>query len=312
MLGSQKIAMVRRWALMAAGRTSVAVPQGKGRLFQSNEVSGYYNDLTGKYLANPELDGAGIPLTTLGDRSTVRFPIAIFQYGLGAYDSFLETSSPHARTAFEVTARWAFENQRPDGSWNAFEPIHSKRFTVSAMAQGEGASLLIRAGLHANEQRYISAALDAIDFMLLDVSTGGTARRFEGRLILEEYPGPDPRTVLNGWIFAIFGLWDAALVNGRYFRVLSDALEGLVQSLSWFDMGYWSKYDISGRIASPAYHHLHIAQLLALYDLTGRWEFISTAQRYKCYADNRLFATRAIGAKVIQKLMSEQEGVILR
>ncbi|UVV60083.1 D-glucuronyl C5-epimerase family protein [Bacteroides thetaiotaomicron] len=41
------------------------------------------------------------------------------------------------------------------------------------MAQGEGASLLIRAYVQFKEEKYLSAAKKAIDFMLLSNTEGG-------------------------------------------------------------------------------------------------------------------------------------------
>ena len=79
---------------------------------------------------------------------------------------------------------------------------------LSAMAQGEGASLLTRLHLETGEERYAEAALLALKTMELAVPAGGTLAEFEGQPFLEEYPTEIPSCVLNGAIFAIWGLDD--------------------------------------------------------------------------------------------------------
>ena len=146
--------------------------------------------------------------------------------------------------------------------------------------------------------------------MLRDVRVGGTLRRVSGGLILEEYPeGHQPNAILNGWIFALFGLYD--------FMLLSDAPDGEITS-SWrasldtlvelshrYDRGYWSNYDLRGHIASPFYHDLHIAQLKALelvVDPASQLSLRRVRLRFQSQRARRAKRAKAVAVKVWQKL----------
>ncbi len=82
---------------------------------------------------------------------------------------------------------------------------------MSAMAQGEVASLLVRLHLATSEERYADGARRAIKAMLIPVSEGGTLVEKDGLPFVEEYPTAKPSCVLNGAIFAIWGLRDVGV-----------------------------------------------------------------------------------------------------
>lgn len=77
-------------------------------------------------------------------------------------------------------------------------------------------------------------------------------------------------------------------------------------------MGYWSYYDKTGRVASPAYHDLHLALLKVLSDLTDDELFLQTAQKWKKYANKQINRVRAIFRKAIQKFKESPEGIIIQ
>ena len=81
--------------------------------------------------------------------------------------------------------------------------------------------------------------------------------------VIFERPG---HLILNGWIYAIFGLYDAGISIDQCVAVL-------LKMLPVFDCGYWSKYDDIGMISPVFYHHVHIEQLQALRRITGNREF---------------------------------------
>lgn len=310
----QKVTMLRRWAKILAGGTEVAVEQGPGRCCRAGELAGYWNDLTGKVSSNTLLDDGGVPLSVIAGGRRVNFPIAVFQYALGRYDLSLlepERADEHL-AALKTCADWALASQRADGSWDAFGPIGSSKYTVSSMAQGEGCSMLLRAHRALSDDRYLEAALDAARFMLVDVADGGTAIREGGGLFLEEYPQEPRRSVMNGWVFSLFGLYDAALADDSFREPFSLSSRTLASCLDDYDSGYWSLYDLERRIASPAYHALHIAQLRAMAELTGDDRFSDKARRFEGYAAERANRIRAIAGKVAQKLTEKSDAVIVQ
>ncbi len=100
------------------------------------------------------------------------------------------------------------------GGWVVWPRVGmNKGCPYSAMTQGEGASLLYRAILETGDVRFSGVADQAIALMLKPVAEGGKAYYDQGKLTLEENPQATPSAILNGWIFAVFGLYDGILVS---------------------------------------------------------------------------------------------------
>ena len=174
------------------------------------------------------------------------------------------------------------------------------------MAQGEGASLLIRAYKLTSNSIYIDAAKKAIDYMLLPLEEGGTTKYVGDQAYLMEYTFKG--MVLNGSIFAWWGLYDYVLATGdeeKYKLVLNNLLKALILILPQFRGAYWSIYSLDGLIASPFYHNLHIAQMQAMYALTGEKIFFDYAQRWKKQQDNFLCKSIAFLKKSYQKIIEK-------
>ena len=171
------------------------------------------------------------------------------------------------------------------------------------MAQGEGASLLIRGYKETGNQRFLDAARTALDFMLVPVEEGGTTLYEGDGVILLEYTHLP--AVMNGWIFAWWGLYDFVLATGdkgSYRKSMEDSLNALEQKMKSFTTSYWSNYDLGGRLAGPFYHHLHIAQMQAMWKLTGHAVFQDYADRWTKFEGKRLNRFRAFCVKAIQKI----------
>jgi hypothetical protein len=229
------------------------------------------------------------------------------------YDLLLAGDARADRDVLENIARWALENQREDGSWDCFGPIKSRYYTVSSMGQGEGASFLFRMWKLFGRERYLEAAFRAVDCMLRPLEQGGTSILTENELFLEEYPQEPRRSVMNGWTFSLFGLYDAAMLDPqRYGKPLRQTVATLKNHLSEYDLGFWSRYDLTGRVASPAYHELHIAQLRVLAVITKETAFDAFADRLACYARSKIKRAMAIGYKILQKLFEKSDAVLIK
>jgi hypothetical protein len=119
--------------------------------------------------------------------------------------------------------------------------------------------------------------------MIAPVHKGGCSRGIPEGFILEEAPMTIPSAILNGWIYALFGLYDLDLVE-KVVAVegsLRHSMHALAAYLPRYNAGFWSYYDSLKRISSPYYHQLHIVQLKAL------------AMTFRSYAPE-LEATRSI------------------
>ena len=286
---------------MLAGTSILHVNQGVGKIYSKNDIGGYYNDLTEKVLRGKNLQKVKIPRLQLKNGQEVVFPIAVFQYGLGAYDLYLIEKKEIYINKFKLTADWALANQEENGAWNNFF-FNNPEAPFSAMAQGEGASLLIRAYKQLGMIEYLEAAEKAIEFMIMPVGDGGTTLYLGNDVFLQEFTKKP--TVLNGWIFALFGLFDYVKVKGTHWEseLLDRTINSMAVNLHKFDNGYWSMYNMDAMITSPFYHNLHIAQLKVLYDLFDIDIFKKYYVRWEGYNKNHLYKTRAFMMKAYQKL----------
>ena len=298
---------IKRWYRMLTGTSVYHVNQDIGKHFAVGEIKGYYNNLTEKVTMLPELLGTkGLPLLDIGGGKTVVFPVAVFQYGLGAYDLFLSTGETPYRDKFMECLEWTAENQEESGAWSNFFYIYPDN-PYGAMAQGEGASLLIRGFAATGERRYLDLAQKAIDFMLLPVKEGGTTCYDDDKTVLLEYTHLP--AVMNGWIFAWWGLYDYVVATndqGRYHDVLQRSLHSLEETLPEFSRGYWSMYDLDGRIASPFYHNLHIAQMQAMHRITQHDIFGQYAEIWEKDSRNFFKKSWAFVIKACQKIMERE------
>ena len=295
---------IKRWYDMLTGKSVWHVNQDIGKCFSKDEIKGYYNNMTEKVTKMPELlENEDMPQLNLANGKFTYFPVAIFQYGLGAYDLYLQTQDLRYERKFLQCVDWAMEHQDTQGRWNNFSH-YCPEHPYGAMAQGEGASLLTRAFKHTNELKYLDAAKKAVDYMLLPLEQGGTAKYADEEVYLMEYTFK--AMVMNGAIFAWWGLYDYVLITkdaGRYKDLMEKILESLMKVLPRFKCSYWSLYSLDGLMASPFYHNLHIAQMQAMYELTGNIIFYTYAERWKNQQSNLFCKGFAFVKKTTQKIL---------
>lgn len=311
------VTMLRHWGGMLGRGDYWHAPQGLGSRFARGTLGGYFNDLTAKVHWSGPVDANGVLLNRLPSGELVYFPTAVFQKSLGHWDAWLASGrrSEADRDAFLAGARWGLERQDDRGGWTAWSQLGLHyRSPYSAMTQGEAVSLLVRAFDSTRDADFMIAARRAIDLMLLPASAGGVAREVPEGLVLEEAAQQSESTVLNGWIFSVFGLHDYLLV--RRDEDVSAALDRTISALcAWlprFEGPFWSLYDTRGTLASPFYHHLHIAQLAALEiafpDRSAT--FLATRRRFERQAASRILRFRAIATKVVQKLRNPPDTIL--
>ena len=124
----------------------------------------------------------------------------------------------------------------------------------------------------------------------------------------EEYIVSPPTHILNGFIWATWGVYDywLATKDARARSLFDSAVSTIVRNLEKYDLGFWSLYEQSGTrlpmVASPFYHQLHIVQLRAMQKLTGNEAFGRYADRWEGYAESRSKRTRALCYKGAFKL----------
>jgi len=158
----------------------------------------------------------------------------------------------------------------------------------SALAQGQAASVFVRAQLQSGDERFARAARSSIAPLLPGSTSGLLAVTADG-VVPEEAPSQPPSLILNGWIYALWGLWDVAVGLGDRDcqAVFEDSTRCLQRSLERYDVGWWSRYSLFPHplpdLAKPFYHRLHVDQLEVLYRLVGYPEFLDTSRRWAGY-----------------------------
>ena len=295
---------INKWYKMLAGKSVWHVNQDIGKFFSKNEIKGYYNNMTEKVTMMPHLlDTENLPQLNISEGKLVDFPVAIFQYGLGAYDLYLQTKDDRYRRKCVQCAEWAINHLDKEGRWNNFFYVYPEN-PYGAMAQGEGVSLMLRVHIITKDEKYLHASKRAIDYMLKPMEQGGTTNYNKGNTIFMEYTHLP--VVMNGWIFAWWGLYDYVLFTNdkrNYKHVLDKSLSSLMKYLPLFSCSYWSKYDSEGKIASPFYHNLHIAQMQAMYELTGENIFRKYSECWVAQQRNPMNKGLAFIKKVYQKII---------
>lgn len=298
------IQKIKKWTNMLLGKSSYHVNQDEGKIYSKKEIKGYYNNLTEK-VTKYGLSTNEIPKTTVDTGESIYFSIAIFQYGLAAYDLYLlDNNKKEMLEKAMVCANWAVDNQNEDGSWITFE-YENPEHPFSSMAQGEAISLLIRLYLQTKEDKYINSVKKAFEFMIKPLNEGGTTKYENDNIYFYECT-EDP-LILNGWIFSIWGILDyyKHFKDYKSKEILDKTIKTLVTKLPDFDIKYWSKYEDGKRICSPFYHKLHISQLKVMYKLTNIEMFKEYAEKWEKYEKNKLFKFIAFIKKVNQKIFEK-------
>jgi len=264
-------------------------------------------------------DAAGLPMLDYrGSIGPQYNPIAIAQWGLANCNIFCATNSESRRQKTINAANWLAanleENAHGFGVWNHhFDWDYRDTLKApwySGLAQGQGVSLLLRADALTHDAKYQQAAGSAFVSLTKPIAEGGALYEDEEQnLWIEEYLVHPPTHILNGFMWALWGVFDFWLVRGdpQARQVFDRGVQTLLANLPRYDTGYWSLYEQSGTrlkmVASPYYHRLHIVQLRVMATLTGDRRFTEYADRWEAYARHRGNRTRALIEKSVFKLL---------
>ncbi len=256
-------------------------PQPLGRHVDPQGIAGYYSDLSGK---------TRMSVAEIRD-TDYNWVIPIAQFALGHWERHLAGADSEAefRSAVELLlAQVSWEG--PAAVWHndiAVPKYGLRPGWISAMGQGQAISVLLRAHLLTGDLQYLEIAEGALQPLLTPVAEGGAQREIDGVTVLEEYPTEKPCAVLNGWIFALWGVHELSLVSKRpeAGRLFARSAAGVVRLLPRFDVGWWSLYSLydHGRpdLAKPFYQDLHPVMLEGLELITGDPALGDYARRWR-------------------------------
>lgn len=251
------------------------------------------------------VDGTGILALNYGPPIGLqRNPESAFQYALACHDAGdLATFRRYADTFLATQddrGRWSYQ----------FDWYRSAAPWYSALAQGRGASVMLRAWLLTGDARFRAAALGAIALFGTPLEQGGFVARHAqaGVPYLEEYPS-QPTGVLNGFLTSLFALWEVGhwLDDGPAREQFALYLASAERMLPHYTTGWWTLYDLDPEspfpnVHSPRYHRLATDYLRVLAALSGSPVITDYRDRWIAMA-GPVAAARATALKAIKKLI---------
>jgi hypothetical protein len=284
---------LRRHIRAALSRGAGYEAQPLGTRFDGTASAGYFIDFSAKTTTptsqHPErLPPAGLAQLALG----------WWERAVGgeheAFEHFDRVVLQLARRAQRVGDTLIWEYDMPVPKYGISPPWSS------AMAQGQAASVFVRAAMR-NEAAADIAVRSIRPLVrrtrpLVAITSVGP--------VLEEAPTVLPSRILNGWIYALWGVWDTAnaLGLGDAAVLFEASASALRQTIEAYDTGWWSRYSLYANqsdLAKPFYHRLHVDQLEAMYRLTGWGEFRAVSRRWNGY-DKMHRASRAVVVKTLE------------
>jgi hypothetical protein len=276
-----------------------------GRAIDARAVKGYPIDLSVKAQSR-----AWPPQ---GMASASEDYVFLAQHGLGCFERYLAGDGGEWLDAALRVGAHLLETQQPDGSWLNTQPLRHT-FPLKApwrcgMAHGQAASLLVRLHLQTSEVAFAEAARRGLAPLSRPLSEGGVCASLGGDPWPEEYPTEPPSFVLNGAIFAWWGMRDVGvgLDDPAAMRQFDTGLDTLVQNLPRFDTGSWSLYSLYPHpvppVASSFYHALHITQLEAMNILSPHPELSAVSERWRGYMSSTRLRRGAFARKALFRLL---------
>src|SRR3954468_14318787 len=211
-------------------------PTPLGPAFDDTSVRGYYVDFRAKTTSPTAGDAAALPA------------IQLIQLALGWWERHI-AGEEAARERFLALCREVEQrsiSQDASTLWPVNVPVPKYGLSpgwFSALPQGQGASVFVRAQLATGEDRYAELALRAVEPFLRPDGSALVSRTANGPL-LEEAPSAPPSHVLNGWMSALWGVWDVQLALGeeRAADAFRTGVDCLRATLPAYDTGWWSRY----------------------------------------------------------------------
>lgn len=231
----------------------------------------------------------------------VAHPYALIHQALTLYNQYLvhrsETLKTHFLKCADSLANRLVITQN-FGVWPYYCLILRARMYgckipwVSALAQGQGISVLVRAYTLADDNKYIVAARYALRAFGIPMRDGGVlfVDNDDDDWWYEEYAcGCSlPSGVLNGFILGLLGVHDFHILTGDKFskKLFDKGILTLCHHLDDFDTNYPYKltyYDRLKHMVTIEYHSLHIELMEILYKTTQKEIFRKYWERWERY-----------------------------
>lgn len=151
---------------------------------------------------------------------------------------------------------------------------------VSGMAQGQALSLFTRLFKFTGKNKY---GIGADRIFRTFYRLKGMSQKWvtmvdcDSNLWIEEYPMDIPCHALNGYIFAVYGLYDYYRMSGsvKCKKLLLGCLTTIYKKALAFRVPKEvSYYCLKHRHQDISYHNIHVHQFRKLYEITGNGRFL--------------------------------------
>lgn len=219
-------------------------------------------------------------------------PVTVCHWALQRWSWWLQT---HDRTYLDqalLGADWLVDHQ-VDGRFEYRFDITAGGTPmtapwISAMAQGEGISLLVRAYSATGDPRYLQTAEAALAPFHRDFAQGGVLAYWDGEPWYEEYPGAAPTHVLNGFEFALIGLHDLADRSADARQLFAQGIVSLSHRIAAFDTPaarsqYYAALGSAHSVVAAPYPHVDAVLTQQLATITGDPTLAAWAARWTQY-----------------------------
>jgi hypothetical protein len=239
----------------------------------------------------------------------------LFTWGLGHWQRYVATNdATHLSQLLNVLDYVRKTAQLEDGSILLRREIIGSGHVgpISAMDQGVAMSLFCKAWWATKTTKYLDQAYGCLGAFERDVDHEGIIGRIPqlGIPWYEEDTSRPLRHILNGMVFAVWGLYDLWKSTGdeAVHRAFETGINSIERALPSFDAGFWSLYYLADKgrnyLASMKYHNTHIVQLRALETQTGNSVLGEYSRRFSSYAANPVFRVGAMFEMMRVKLIS--------
>jgi hypothetical protein len=276
---------------------------------RENDAYLYFYDISRKALDyDGKFSNDGIYLFLGYDGKYHLHALELSQYSLACWLAWRKTSDDTWKDKALIHCNWLVENQEKDGAWRTEHKNPSYMDLPSpwpsALTQGLAISSLVRAYKYTDDRVYLEVAKKACVFLEYDINNKGVKRVVKNQetegFIYEEYPRKELNGVLNGYISAIFGIYELSLIEPSV-KVLFDInLKNLKTLMPLYDAKFWSYYSLDGNIDSGFYHKLILRQLIVLsrFDI----DFKIYVDKFMKYQSNPFDVLQALYYKIKYKL----------
>ncbi|UFU00037.1 D-glucuronyl C5-epimerase family protein [Radiobacillus kanasensis] len=280
----------------------IHVTKARPIVISSYDYNGNYMhyDKIGVENWNVTFDDTGIPKTVYSFGQYYN-PSTIAQYGLQHYSLYVKNKDQESKKKFLTVADWFLKNQDSRGGWSYHfdHAFFSSRLPdlkapwYSAIGLGMAMSVLARASYLSNNQNYANRALRA-NRLFQTLPPKGVLAKFENKYsFYEECPTNPPSFILNGFMFALIGLYDLFkhTSNNVTRKLFEEGMLTLKRMLPLYDLGNRTAYDLTHyttdggfpNVAKWGYHVTHIHLLATLNAIEKDYKMEETLVRWKGY-----------------------------